>query len=96
VRGGHVAVVLRTLASDGFELAVLDDGPGVPPEELPRLGERTFRSDVARRRDGRFGGLGLAITREVSARCGWELAFAREEPRGLRVTIRGKRVHAER
>jgi signal transduction histidine kinase len=86
--GGHVAVVLER--RDGrFSLAVSDDGPGVPPSEIPRLGERTFRSDEARQRDPRGSGLGLAITSEVCTRCGWTLAFGREEPRGLRVSITG-------
>jgi len=90
-RGGHVAVVLEEDGEGGFVLTVVDDGPGVPPTALPRLGERTFRSDEARRRDPRGHGLGLAITSEVCARCGWELCFEGEEPRGLRVTIRGRR-----
>jgi signal transduction histidine kinase len=87
-RGGHVAVMLD--AHDGaFTLSVADDGPGVPPAEMPRLGERTFRSDEARQRDPRGSGLGLAITSEVCARCGWKLGFDRELPRGLRVTLQG-------
>lgn len=90
--GGHVAVVLRCERDGGFVLRVVDDGPGVPPTEVPRLGERTFRSDEARRRDPRGSGLGLAITSEVCARCGWELSFEAEVPRGLRVTIRGARM----
>jgi len=87
-RGGHVAVLLDAAGGE-FRLSVADDGPGVPPSELPRLGERTFRSDEARQRDPRGSGLGLAITSEVCARCGWTLAFEREQPRGLRVTFRG-------
>jgi signal transduction histidine kinase len=87
-RGGHVAVVLH---ADGrsFVLSVADDGPGVPPAALPRLGERTFRSDEARERDPRGSGLGLAITSEVCARCGWKLSFDAEQPKGLRVTLTG-------
>jgi signal transduction histidine kinase len=88
--GGHVAVVLETRAAD-FTLTVIDDGPGVDPTELPRLGERTFRSDAARGRDGRGQGLGLAITAEVCRRHHWTLAFTRELPQGLRVTITGPR-----
>jgi signal transduction histidine kinase len=86
--GGHVAVVLER-REGRFSLVVSDDGPGVPPSEIPRLGERTFRSDEARQRDPRGSGLGLAITSEVCTRCGWSLAFGREEPRGLRVSITG-------
>jgi signal transduction histidine kinase len=87
--GGHVALLLETNGTAGFRLVVIDDGPGVLPVELPRLGERTFRSDEARQRDPSGSGLGLAITSEICSRCSFRLAFAREEPRGLRVTIDG-------
>ena len=86
--GGHVAVLLETRAQR-FRLQIKDDGPGVLPAELPRLGERTFRSDEARQRDPAGSGLGLAITSEICDRCGFVLSFAREQPRGLRVTIEG-------
>jgi signal transduction histidine kinase len=91
--GGHIAVVLDR-EGETFALSVEDDGPGVAPTELPRLGERTFRSDDARQRDPRGSGLGLAITNEVCTRCGWNLAFEAVEPKGLRVSIRGEVVAA--
>lgn len=86
--GGHVAILLEATGGT-FTLVVVDDGPGVPPADLPRIGERTFRSDDARQRDPRGTGLGLAIAGEVCRRAGFALAFAREEPRGLRATISG-------
>ena len=87
-RGGNVAVVLEVI-EDQFELMVSDDGPGVPPEDLSMLAERTFRSDEARQRDVPGQGLGLAITHEIARRSGWTLAFACVEPRGLQVTLTG-------
>ncbi|MCB9612727.1 MAG: HAMP domain-containing histidine kinase [Sandaracinus sp.] len=92
--GGHVAVVLRRSA-DGFSLVVEDDGPGVAPDELPRLGDRTFRSDAARARDPKGSGLGLAIVREGAERFGWSVAYARREPRGLQVSLKGPRREAK-
>lgn len=86
--GGHVAVLLE-VQGEQFTLCIVDDGPGVPPADLPRLGDRTFRSDAARQRDPQGSGLGLAITSEVCRRAGFTLRFAREEPRGLRVTVTG-------
>jgi len=86
---GAVEVTLRG-DDDGFVVEVLDDGPGVPPEHLPRLGERAYRSDDARVRDPKGSGLGLAITSEVCDRFGWALSFEPRAPRGLRVTIRGR------
>ena len=86
--GGHVAIVLEHRGGE-FVLSVVDDGPGVPPKELPRLTERTFRADAARQRDPKGDGFGLAITNEVCQRAGWSLELVAEEPRGLRATIRG-------
>jgi signal transduction histidine kinase len=87
--GGHVALLLDVPDPGEFVLSVVDDGPGVAPTEIARLGERTFRSDEARQRDPRGSGLGLAITAEVCVRSDFTLTFAAESPRGLRVTIRG-------
>jgi signal transduction histidine kinase len=88
-RQGHVAVVLRA-SGTGFTLEIWDDGPGVDPADLPRLGQDTFRSDEARQRDPRGSGLGLAITAEVCARLDWTLGFAALEPRGLVVRLNGR------
>ncbi len=88
VEGGHVSVMAHA-ARGSFVVRVLDDGPGLPPAELPRLGERTFRSDEARQRDPKGSGLGLAITAEVCRRSGWELTFEPMTPSGLQVQIRG-------
>ena len=46
---GALATVVTLEAADGrFTLTVVDDGPGVPPVDLPRLGERTVRIEPAR------------------------------------------------
>lgn len=87
--GGSVAVLLETPAPGRFELSVLDDGPGVPPHELPRLEERHFRGGEAQDR-GVFGsGLGLAIVGEICRLAGLELELRALDPRGLGVIVRG-------
>jgi signal transduction histidine kinase len=86
---GHVAVVLAHRPAGGFELEIRDDGPGVTPDSLARLGQAEFRSDHARQRDPRGSGLGLAITAELCRRTGWTLAFSALEPRGLLVRVTG-------
>ncbi|MBU8899827.1 HAMP domain-containing histidine kinase [Corallococcus sp. M34] len=92
--GGHVVALLEPVGAERFRLTVLDDGPGVPPEDLGRLGERLFRASEARQRDPRGSGLGVAIVRELCLRAGLELSFAVNEPRGLRVIIEGPRAPA--
>ena len=87
--GGHVALVLERIENERFEIRIEDDGPGVPPAELPRLVERTFRSDAARQRDRRGGGLGLAITNEICKLANWSIHFEITEPHGLKVIISG-------
>jgi signal transduction histidine kinase len=79
VAGGHVAIVL--IANEGgFDLAIRDDGPGLPPAAA-RPGA-----------EPRGKGLGLDITAAIAARLGWSLGFARLEPRGLEVRLRGARA----
>lgn len=83
--GSGARVELTAEASaEGVAIVVRDDGPGVPPEELPRLTERFYRMDRARHRPG--NGLGLAIASAIAKLHGGELQVTSANP-GLRVSI---------
>ncbi|MFB8280174.1 HAMP domain-containing sensor histidine kinase [Nocardia colli] len=46
------------------ELTVRDEGPGIPPDDLPHIFDRFYRSATARTKPGH--GLGLAIVKQVA------------------------------
>src|SRR5262249_10684704 len=61
-------------------LTVSDDGPGFPPDLLPRAFERFVRADGARGRGGT--GLGLAIVSTVTHALGGDVAARNGPPLG--------------
>ena len=68
----------------GVELVAGDDGVGVAEDDLPRLFERFYRTDVARASRGT--GLGLAIVKHVVTSAGGTVEAS--GARGLGLTIR--------
>ncbi|MGH3780751.1 MAG: sensor histidine kinase [Pseudonocardiaceae bacterium] len=70
--GTTVSVSLTPV--DGLvTLAVVDDGPGVPPDLLPHVFERFARGDSSRSRAAGSTGLGLSIVDAVVAAHGGSL-----------------------
>lgn len=89
---GHVALVLEEEAEGRFSIRVIDDGPGIPPEELARVSERRFRGGAARARNPTGLGLGLHIVRDVAERHGWSLELTTPPEGGLSVLLAGARA----
>jgi len=62
--GGQVTVRARQ-AGQMVQVDVVDEGPGVSPEELSLVFERFYRGDKARSRQTGGAGLGLSIVRQL-------------------------------
>jgi signal transduction histidine kinase len=61
-KDGEIVVGLGKV-SDRAQLTVTDNGPGIPPEDLPHIFERFYRGEKSRTRqkEGKGFGLGLSI-----------------------------------
>ncbi len=90
LRYGGSSIVLRLQAlADGALIEIEDDGPGVAPQDLPRLAEPFWRGERADRRSDGGTGLGLAIAYEVVTRLGGQwTAQTRPELDGFRLSWR--------
>jgi len=85
---GLVRLEVTQLASGRVRFTVIDDGPGIPPEERERAFERFHRVDSARSRKSGGAGLGLAIVRAVAEAHGGHVhASEREDARGAQIEL---------
>lgn len=71
----------------GLVVTVRDFGPGVDPQQLARLGEPFYRTDMARQRVTGGVGLGLHLARLVAVAHGGTLTLRNAEP-GFEAALR--------
>jgi signal transduction histidine kinase len=83
-QGGHIAVSLRE-ADDVAELAVADDGPGIPLKERDEVFQRFYRLDASRSTPG--AGLGLSLVAAVADLHDAKVRLEDNQP-GLRAIMR--------
>jgi signal transduction histidine kinase len=76
--GGTVDVTISQ-RGDCVEVAVIDTGEGIPPEDLPHVFERFYRVDKSRARATGGTGLGLTITKYLVEAHGGKIE-AQSEP----------------
>jgi signal transduction histidine kinase len=85
-----IRVEAETVEGDGgpwTRITVADDGPGVPPEDLPQLFEPFYRAEQSRSKATGGLGLGLMLVKQIVEAHGGRIAAANRPQGGLRVTI---------
>jgi two-component system sensor histidine kinase SenX3 len=86
--GSDSTVLVSTKCVDGMvELSVVDQGIGIPNDELERIFERFYRVDPARHRSTGGTGLGLSIVKHVAATHGGEIRVWSVEGQGSTFTL---------
>ena len=81
--GGHLEITARKAGDKSVELAIRDDGCGIPPEDLAKIFEPFFTT-----KGGRGGtGLGLSITYGLISEMGGSIRVACEKDKGTSFII---------
>jgi two-component system OmpR family sensor kinase/two-component system sensor histidine kinase BaeS len=84
--GGRLSVRVASTGGDAL-LEVSDTGTGIPPEDLPHVFDRFYRSEKSRGRGTGGAGLGLAIARQLVAAHGGQIQVTSPPGQGATFTI---------
>jgi len=84
--GSSVSVTARA-ERGSVEISVVDQGIGIPQDEVDRIFERFYRVDPARHRSTGGTGLGLSIVKHVAATHGGEVRVWSVEGQGSTFTL---------
>jgi signal transduction histidine kinase len=84
--GGKRIVLTARRAADHIEAAVADDGPGIPPDDLPRAVDRFYRGR-GQQASAPGTGLGLSIAQQIARTHGGQLVVANRDGGGCVVTV---------
>lgn len=90
--GGRVWVVARE-TSEGVRIAINDNGPGIPEEDLPFIFDRFWRKEKSRTRASGGSGLGLSIAKQLIEAQDGRIEARNLPEGGLQVEIRIKVAH---
>lgn len=84
--GSRVVVTTRS-QGEQVQVSVVDQGIGIPPEDIDRIFERFYRVDPARHRSTGGTGLGLAIVKHVAATHGGDISVWSVQGQGSTFTL---------
>lgn len=87
VKYGHKAQVTLEVQANHVAIAIEDDGPGLPEQELTRVFQPFYRVEGSRNRDSGGVGLGLAIAQSLVQKSNGTLTLRNRPSGGLRAQI---------
>jgi len=87
--------VTRKVEEETVEISVVDQGIGIPADEVDRVFERFYRVDPARHRSTGGTGLGLSIVKHVAATHGGDVRVWSVEGQGSTFTLSLPRSNQE-
>ncbi|HEY0826149.1 MAG TPA: ATP-binding protein, partial [Ramlibacter sp.] len=85
--GGSATLKVEDSA-DSLTLRVLDEGPGIPPDQLEAVFEPFYRLEASRSRETGGTGLGLAIARNIAQVHEGDIRLRNRPEGGLEVILR--------
>ena len=85
--GGNVKVYIGSVHEDAY-IKIIDNGIGIPEEDLPHVFERFYRVDKARSREMGGTGLGLPIAKEIIESNNGSISIKSEKGKGTEVIIK--------
>ena len=94
IRYGGRATIKVEDAADRLTIRVLDDGPGIPEQELEQAFEPFFRGEASRSRETGGTGLGLGIARNIARAHGGDLVLRNRPEGGLEAILSLPRISA--
>lgn len=86
-RGGEVAIRVTRRPTGGIDIAVQDNGVGIPAAVVGRLGQRFFQAGPEDATENRGSGLGLSIVKEIIELHGGAMIIDSQEGSGTTVVL---------